>query len=224
MLGQANFTNANLLPVGPGSFFSPGDVHPTTEGIFVTDTAYDRVVLLSLLLGYHSQKLNFFFFFCYKKLFFPAKNTSVAANATAVYGQPDVNTFISGVSAQRKFNPFSGVVGPGGTILVSDSDNNRILMFPPFPPTPSAGSSAIDVFGQSSLSGSGTAQLNSPYLIAYDELYGCLWVADEGNNRIVKYCDISNPPTEQTNISSVDVQVTFPYRSPTVILSPKGKC
>ena len=99
-------------------------------------------------------------------------------------------------------------------------------MFPPFPPIPSAGSSAIDVFGQSSFSsassGTGADQLYTPYLISYDDRYGCLWVVDSGNNRIVKYCNISSSPAVQTNISSGGAQVTFAARSPIATLFPKG--
>ena len=114
-------------------------------------------------------------------------------------------------------------LGLGGALFVSDIFNNRIIMYPPTPPSSPFGISAVDVFGQSTFTsisyGSAPDQLNSPYLIAYDDKYGCLWVTDQGNNRIVKYCNITMPAV-QNNISSNGVSMEFSGRSPSVTLTP----
>ena len=159
-------------------------------------------------------------------MFFPPNNSVVVgtgSGAIAAYGQQNFFNTTSGTTAQKMSYPKGVQLGLGGALFVSDIFNNRIIMYPPTPPSSPFGISAVDVFGQSTFTsisyGSAPDQLNSPYLIAYDDKYGCLWVTDQGNNRIVKYCNITMPAV-QNNISSNGVSMEFSGRSPSVTLTP----
>jgi len=159
-------------------------------------------------------------------LFFPPNNSIVigpGSSAIAAYGQSNFTSSSSGTTAQKMSSPKSVQLGPGGVLFVSDIFNSRIIMYPPTPPSSPFGISAVDVFGQSTFTSSsyGPApdQLDDPYLIAYDDKYGCLWVTDQDNNRIVKYCNITMPSV-QNNISSNGVSMQFSGRSPSVTMTP----
>ena len=144
-------------------------------------------------------------------------------DAKAVYGQANFFSNVPTVSVVGMSNPNGLALGLDGNLFVADEANNRILVFPPIPPS-SSSLGAIGVLGQqtfeTSQPGKGTNQLNTPTQIAYDAKYNCLYVADSGNNRVVRY---QLAPPVNNNISSVDVQVTFPTTAPKVILSPKGR-
>jgi len=161
-------------------------------------------------------------------MFFPTATfaASSGANATAVYGQPNFTTnsgFGVGTSPQSLELPVGLALGPENHLLVSDSLESRILLFPPIPPSTPFGLQAIDVLGQQSFgtntAGGSLSQLRLPRLIAWDEAYQCLWVVDQDNSRILKYCNIV-PPSVKNNISSVGVQVSFSGRTPDVTLKP----
>ncbi len=121
-----------------------------------------------------------------------------AQNASLVIGEPDFTTggvgesFCIGppakpVTPTRLCGPFGITFDKHGNLWVSDEDNSRILKFKaPF----HNGEAASLVLGQPNMTINGchTTQngLCDPRGIAFDR-EGDLWVADEGNNRIVSY-------------------------------------
>jgi hypothetical protein len=138
----------------------------------------------------------------HRVLKFPAPfSQSGLVTATDVWGQPDY--------AARTCNGPNGVPGPttlcfgtGGSnnwtagveveqvggdynVWVADSQNNRVLRFPP-------GSHTADlVIGQSSFTsttpGNDSYQINAPAALRISPTTGKLYVADQGNNRLMVY-------------------------------------
>jgi len=106
-------------------------------------------------------------------------------------------------------------------LFVADTNINRILIFPPIPPSSgSVGISAIDVIGQGDLMSQSTSMLNNPSGIAFDAKKNALWVADTRNNRVLRFP--LGVAVDNNNNNSIDVIVTFPAKTPDVIIAPKG--
>ena len=78
-----------------------------------------------------------------------------------------------------------------GTLYVADTTNNRVLVFW----SAWYDSVADVVIGQNSFStntpGSGSNQLRAPEGVHFDTSTGALWVADTGNNRVLKFTSIT---------------------------------
>ena len=118
-------------------------------------------------------------------MFKPPFATGMAANL--VIGQGDFTTYVAATTQ-------TGLSGPGGlgfdgsgNLWVSDSSNNRVLMFkPPF----ATGMAAALVLGHKSFTWSGSALnqtgFNSPIGLRFDTS-GYLWVADEFNSRVLMF-------------------------------------
>ncbi len=114
--------------------------------------------------------------------------------ACLVLGQPDFNTLNPGGASSSSLNHPAGVaVGPDGHVYVSDANHNRILIWA----STSAmvnGQPASGVIGQPDFSSSGAnaggaanaGTLKSPGGIFVDSS-GNLWVADTGNNRVLRF-------------------------------------
>jgi len=158
------------------------------------------------------------------KLLFANASLSVSnLNATAVYGQTSFKVSNNtGNPSNSTSSPNGLAVGSDGSLFITDSANNRILLFPPIPPTDTFYTPPLDVIGQStfsdSLAGSSLSALSDPRLLAYDAKYNSLWAADLGNNRVLRYPNIVLAST----VNGSGVQVSFPSRSPDVVLSPYG--
>ena len=114
-------------------------------------------------------------------------------------------------------------MGSDGTIFIVDTMRDRVLIFPPFdlsnlPQDPAA----IDLIGQAAFNVSipgltSLSSLNGPLGATYDAKYNCLWVADSNNGRVLRFPNILlvkpvNPSPSQ--------QVSFPSRSPDVVITP----
>ncbi len=123
-----------------------------------------------------------------------ASTATTGAAANLVYGQPDFTSApTAGVS--NMYNPQLIAVDPLGNLYVGDYGANRILIFANGTsatmnnPTPSS------VLGQGNLN-SGTANasfegaLNTPTSIAVDNTTGKIFVAETGNNRVVRYSSV----------------------------------
>ncbi|MGH7786424.1 MAG: NHL repeat-containing protein, partial [Candidatus Binatia bacterium] len=82
--------------------------------------------------------------------------------------------------------PQGVAVDAAGTLYVADTNNNRVLIFL----TPTVDAVADRVIGQPNLTasgaGSGLNQLRTPVGVFVDTT-GALWVADTGNNRVLKF-------------------------------------
>jgi sugar lactone lactonase YvrE len=134
--------------------------------------------------------------------------------ASLVLGAADFASVTSGLT-QNSFSPLGAVGGPGGlafdssgNIWVTDDANNRVLRFnAPF----TNGEPASMVLGQANFTSGSAAtpptasSLNSPSSVAVDSS-GSVWVADFGNNRVLKY---SSPVTNGQAAALVIGQTVF---------------
>lgn len=133
--------------------------------------------------------------------------------ASLVLGAPDFTSVPAGATQTTFGKP--GGAGPGGlafdssgNLWVTDETNNRVLRFnAPF----TNGGPASIVLGQPNFTSSSAAtpptasSLNSPESVAVDSS-GSVWVADFGNNRVLKY---SSPFTNGQAASVVIGQSVF---------------
>lgn len=147
-----------------------------------------------------------------------------ATAATIVYGQP--NDVIIGNTS----NPAIGLNEPShvaldstGSLFICDSGNHRIVSYPPQNPNTRlpliiGQRSHTDVLPNSGGTASASS-LSSPSGIAFD-LQDNLWVADQGNNRIVMF------PRGQNVASRVIGQTDFTGRDrgtgPNRLNGPEG--
>jgi uncharacterized protein (TIGR03437 family) len=186
VVGQDSLTANNFNPnlVEGREFFDPQgialDLTTASPAIYVADTGNNRV------LGWRT-----------------AASFSNGQTADIVLGQLDLlSTIPQGPSGSRTTgltSPTGLAVDPTGNLYVVDGGNNRILRFPtPFSQTgsqlpdlvigqPGFATNAANQGGISaatlSLSSSGSTLLS---YIAFDSS-GNLWVADPGNNRVLRF-------------------------------------
>ena len=128
--------------------------------------------------------------------FADAASKDNGADADAVFGQADFTSNDCDV-AQNKMNSPNGLAVDGsGNLYVGDSGNNRVVIF-----TSAAGkangAAADRVLGQSCFTKGGAnivdrCGLNSPDLIAVDPVSGALYVADEQNNRVLRFANAAS--------------------------------
>ena len=127
-------------------------------------------------------------------------------NASVVIGEPDFTTSSCGTSASALGSAYTVAIDGDGDLWVADTGNSRIVEFvPPF----SNGMSASLVIGQASLSSTaGCNQGGTPTAstlcgqvgITFDA-NGNLWVADEGNSRVLEY----KPPFSNDMAASLEL-------------------
>ncbi len=153
---------------------------------------------------------------------FPVLNSD-GANATIAIGQPDLVTGDSDTTQNSLHAPSGGLaLDSSGNMWVADSDNNRILEFKkPF----STSESASFVIGQTDFtsSSSGVSHFNFPHSIAFDSS-GNLWVADQGNNRVLEFAAASltgsNGPSPIHVIGQTDFTSSSSGRNSTNLKNP----
>jgi uncharacterized protein (TIGR03437 family) len=108
--------------------------------------------------------------------------------ADLVLGQLGYFTKITDASARTMASPYGIAQAHEHGLLVSDSNNNRVLFFPGTAKTFTNGQAATTVFGQkdftSATAGNGPSQLSSPHHIAVDA-DDHLYVTDTGNGRVL---------------------------------------
>jgi len=135
-----------------------------------------------------------------------------------MYGQPNLTSTLAGVTQQLMNGTVGLALGTDGSLYVSG--DNRVLVFPPIPPSTTLPITAVDVLGQTSFTsntaGSGLAQFDAPLLMEWDSAYDCLWIADGNNNRVVRWSTNAAP-------SGSPISVTWQGKTPNVSISPIGK-
>jgi sugar lactone lactonase YvrE len=145
--------------------------------------------------------------------------TTNGASATVELGQPSGTAFTSntqnngGLSASSLNSP-QGIAFSSGNLWVTDTNNNRVLMYPSSSLSTNGASATVEL-GQpsgtaftSGIANSGAVFANSLYTpngLAFDSS-GNLWVADSSNNRILKYPSSSL----STNGASATVELGQP--------------
>src|SRR5579872_710915 len=118
-------------------------------------------------------------------IFVPSINT----NTVLRYSGGTYTTWgSSGVTNGQFTTPYGVAVDASGNLYVADSGNNRIQKFN------SGGTWQWSIPASGVTSGSGTGQFNFPTQLAVDAS-GNIWVADEGNNRVVEMNSIGSPVT-----------------------------
>jgi len=173
VLGQPNFTTTTATSGQPNRFNSSysAAMDPTTGKVFVADTNNNRV------LRYDSV----------------AAMTS-GASAEAVLGQPDLVSKGSATTQKEMDSPFGLAIDKNGTLWVADATNNRVLRFDGASAKANAAVNADGVLGQPDFSTKAIltpptqASMSSPRAVAVDA-NGVLWVADFGNNRVLRFDD-----------------------------------
>ncbi len=166
VIGQTCFTCFGVSSPTPTTFDTPTGIAFDSHGdLWVVDTGDQRVLK-----------------------FLPA-NLVTGGAAAVVLGQTSLTAAQPGsLSSTTFWNPWSLAFDPSGDLWVADITNNRVLEF--LPANLVTGGAAAAVLGQTSLiyglSGDSANTLSSPYSVAFDS-HGNLWVADQGNNRVLEF-------------------------------------
>ena len=193
VLGQTDLQSNGLNMAGGVSLHNPGgvalDVRGGQEHVYICDTGNSRVLAWADLASYH-----------------------IGDSPALVLGQPaagDVSAY--GIGAKGFNGPTAIAVDPNtGNLYVADTGNNRVLRFP----SPFDNPARIEpdaVYGQPDFTtftaGSSPGSLSAPRGVAVDAA-GNLWVADSGNNRILRFAaatpGASVPPPADTVIGQAD--------------------
>lgn len=174
VLGQADFvTGTNAIVRSSFSLNRPEGIviDPLTRKVFVAENGNSRVLR-------------------YKDY----KSLSNGAGAEAVFGKASFNDSDTTASATKMVGPVGIHFDRKGRLWVADYSGNRVLMFEAASyrgdsPT------ADKVLGQtdftSTSSGSTAAKFSIPYGVWMDA-DDRLWVADSGNNRVLRFDSVSN--------------------------------
>lgn len=112
------------------------------------------------------------------------------ADADGVLGEPDFTSSSFQTTQNGMNGPFGVTVDTSGRLYVADKYNSRIMVFDAAASLAN-GANASSVLGQTNFTtgGCGTtdATLCGPEGAYYDPAAKVLWVADTGNNRVLKY-------------------------------------
>jgi sugar lactone lactonase YvrE len=166
VLGQPDFVT-NTLGLTAAKMNAPAGVFADINGrLWVADRANNRILR-----------------------FDNAASKSNGASADGVLGQPDFITGTTGTSAVTLSAPWGVYVESNGRLWIADRGNSRVLRFDTAA-TKGNGASADGVLGQTTFTTSAYATsqegLGEPRGVAVDAS-GRLFVADEGNTRIMVY-------------------------------------
>jgi sugar lactone lactonase YvrE len=178
VLGQPNATSeAAAIPPTAASLGSPAGLWVDPAGhLWVADTGNNRILRYDAAAS--------------------ATTGSPAAAADRVLGQQDFDTSSAGSSNQQLSEPIAVTMDAHGTLWVADRANNRVLGYPAAAGI-SSGTNAARILGQPDFNGGsvspGTSatQVNGPSGVFADTADN-LWVLDQGNNRALRFADISN--------------------------------
>jgi uncharacterized protein (TIGR03437 family) len=176
VIGQPDFLHSisdypNNQPSSNNLSVPTGLVVDSNGNLYVADTGNSRV------LRFPAPFANFQ----------PGTPVAITESADLVLGQPGFAVKITDATSQTMAAPYGLALDGDNGLLVSDLTHNRVLFFPGKSDDLTSFEAATIVFGQSdmdsSLSGSGLNQLNSPHHIAVDT-DDRLYVADTANGRV----------------------------------------
>jgi sugar lactone lactonase YvrE len=197
--GSFSSNTANLGGVGPQSLNSPGAALLLANELWVADTGNHRVLQFSLSL--------------------PLTQTAALQLGQPNFTANSPNRGFALANDDRFNSPRGLAVDLAGRLLVSDTNNNRVIGFePPYP------NQAVLVWGQTSLgfnfSGAGNDGMSSPIGIAANG--ASLLVADSGNQRAIGYgCGAGLLPSTATPTFSATATATPTFSaSPSITVSP----
>ena len=208
VLGQQDFTHAGSSCTATTMFNPTGVAIDKAGTLYVADQGNNRVLM-----------------------FLNAASKANGAAADLVLGQPNFtsNSIPITRSSHTMAAPFGVAVDGAGRLYVSDQGNNRILLYES--PSAKMNNTADSVLGQSTFnahsinSGGGhpfQTSLYSPAGLAIDNNSGHLWVADLGNNRVLRYTADSSfipLPVELTSFTaaSLNGKIALAWKTATEI-------
>jgi uncharacterized protein (TIGR03437 family) len=176
VLGQTDLRQNGINMVQGVELNGPGGVALDSRGgqlhIYIADTGNSRVLAWLDVSSYQ-----------------------IGDAPTLVLGQPGPQySTTQGIGVKGFTTPLGLAVDPNnGNLYVADTGNNRILRFP----APFANATRIEpdaLYGQATFNtrtpGTTSTTLNQPRAVAFDSA-GNLWVADTGNNRVVRFAAAS---------------------------------
>jgi DNA-binding beta-propeller fold protein YncE len=166
VLGQDDFTSS-IGATAQNRFQGPSAVWVSSGALFVGDNENNRVLRFDNISG-----------------------KADGADADAVLGQPDFTTGWNACTQNKLAGAYGISVDAAGTLYVADRGNYRVLIFNNAASLAS-GADASHVLGQSDFTtcdrGASALQIDTPYGVFADDAGQVLWVADEGNNRVLRY-------------------------------------
>jgi sugar lactone lactonase YvrE len=180
VLGQPNFTTATTIATPSGMYDPYGVAVDTSGNLYVTDFENSRVLRFN-----------------------SAATKANGANADGVLGQPNF-TSSTGATTQSGMNSPTGIaVDAYGNLYVAQLGSNRVLRFNSVA-TKANGANADGVLGQpdftSSIGTTTQSGMRNPDCVAVDTS-GNLYVADAGNNRVLRFNASGTLPVELASFS-----------------------
>ena len=180
----ANNQNASQV-VGQSGYTSNGDGNSYTYLGPIRAIAIDAVTGKAYVASSHNNVLRFIYPFS-------------GAPPTA---EMDFGLYNNGGPSQTLLGQILSTAVYNNILYVADAQSNRILRFNSAS-TATAGSAASGLIGQTdyavgTLVAASNKTLNNPQDISIDGS-GNLWVADCGNNRVLKFTNVNGKPTDGT--------------------------
>lgn len=188
VLGQPGFTTS-ASGAGAAGMFHPENavVDPVSKKVFVVELNNNRVLR-----------------------FASAASLTNGSAAEAVLGQPDFATTTSAVTQSKMSNPADVSIDAAGRLWVADYNNHRVLRFDGAA-NKASGANADGVLGQTDFVtrtfGAGANKMQFPASV-FADTSGRLWVADLGNNRVLRF-DNAATKANGANADSVLGQTDF---------------
>jgi sugar lactone lactonase YvrE len=171
VLGQSGFTVSDAAPTSL-HYWGAGDV--------AVDTRSGKAFVVDIYAGRILRYAN-------------VGDLPLGGAPEAVLGQTSLSMGGGGTSVSQLNNPWGIMLDAAGNLWVADSGNNRVLRFPRAL-TCASGSPADLVLGQADFTNNGAATtsggMSSPKAVFLDAS-GTLWVADTGNNRVLRFASAS---------------------------------
>jgi hypothetical protein len=145
-----------------------------------------------------------------------AATAATGAAATVALGQPNLTSGTvnnGGISASTMNQPRGMAVDGLGNLYVVDYLNHRVLRFASAA-TAATGAAATIALGQPDLTsgaanngGLSASTMNGPFGVAVDGS-GNLYVADQGNNRVLRFNNIATQPASATRLRFINAVVS----------------
>lgn len=167
VVGQVDGASSEILD--PPTDFSLNGPTSVTAGVlgnefYVTDTGNNRILMFN--------------------------DTPSDPYADAVIGQPDYTSNAPGLGIDKLDGPTGLKMDAGNRLFVADTNNHRVLVFDQSNPD----GQADDLFGQPDYDsntpnngGLSDSSLFAPTGIATDAAFMDVYIADQGNNRVLQY-------------------------------------
>jgi sugar lactone lactonase YvrE len=205
VLGQSTFTSSTAAS-GASAMFQPSAVRfdATSGKIFVADCANNRILR-----------------------FANAQAIATGGAAEAAFGQTDLNGTTGGFSQSKIRCSGEIAIDSAGHLWVADTDNSRVLRWDNAT-TLASGQPASAVLGQPDFTtvtaGTTQSKMNLPEGLFVDGS-GRLWVADTGNNRVLRFDGAaakSNGGTADAVLGQIDYVSSGPAMSQTNLAAPNS--